>query len=115
MHKGSVYIYKKKKRDAYYSLSYSLIKLQMVSIRRNNNILSLHEFLYRAQVRKVYRDLVRAIYKTHEKEDLMGYARHEFRIHDKETDLQKRRYLLNDGINKISKFMSLIGMLSLKS
>lgn len=86
----------------------------MVSIRQNNNFLSLNEFLYRAQVRKVYRDLVRAVYKTHEKEDLMGYARHEFRIHDKETDLKKRRYLLNDGVKKISKFMLLIGILSSK-
>lgn len=65
--------------------------------------------MFRKQVRGVYRDLVRMIYKSYERVDLMAHARHEFRVHAGETELAQRKYLLNNGIGQINQMLPMIG------
>lgn len=82
---------------------------------RLKSVPSLEEFLFRQQVRSVYRDLVRTVYKSHERKDLMDYVRGEFRVHNNNTGLIiARKYLLNNGINQINQMLPQAGLISTK-
>lgn len=72
--------------------------------------LSLEEFMFRAKVKSTYRNLVRIIYKSHEREELLRYAKHEFELNEKMSDLSQRRYLLNDGVNKINQALAMMNL-----
>ncbi|KAG7662586.1 uncharacterized protein J8A68_003883 [[Candida] subhashii] len=71
---------------------------------------SLEEFLFRNRVKCIYRDLLRQVYKNHEKEALLGFIRDEFRANSQQTDLNYRKYLLSLGINKINHMSASMGM-----
>lgn len=64
--------------------------------------LSLEEFLFRQRVLQTYRNLMRIIYKHHEKQDLLKFAKEEFNINREEKELNHRKYLLHIGLNRIN-------------
>lgn len=78
--------------------------------RSSRKILSLEEFLFRQRLLGVYRQLMRLIYKSHEKHDLIKFARDEFKINREEKDLNHRKYLLALGINRINDMMKIMGI-----
>lgn len=78
--------------------------------RNFDKALSLEEFMFRAKVKSTYRKLIRIIYRTHEKEELLRYAKHEFAISSQVSDLSQRRYLLNDGVNKINQMLAMMDL-----
>ena len=83
-----------------------------VSKSRFAKALPLEEFLFRQRVKSIYRDLIRIVYRNHEKMDLMHYIRAEFKINEAETDLNHRRYLLNLGLKKINEMIYMMGIRS---
>jgi len=86
------------------------IQLYSRKLRNFDNALSLEEFMFRAKVKSTYRKLVRIIYRTHEKEELLRYAKHEFTMNNQVSDLSQRRYLLNDGVNKINQTLAMMNL-----
>lgn len=58
----------------------------------------------------IYRQLLRILVKTHERDDLIKFAREEFKINNKETDLNHRKYLLNLGLQRINDMMRVMGI-----
>lgn len=72
--------------------------------------LSLEEFLFRKRLLSVYRLLLRAINKSHEKDDLRRFVKDEFTINNKETDLNHRKYLLTIGIGRINDMLKQMGI-----
>lgn len=70
---------------------------------------SLEEFMFRKRLKVIYRDVLRLVYKSHEKEALLQYVQGEFRV-GVEKDLNYRRYLLNQGINKINEMVTMMGI-----
>lgn len=80
---------------------------------RFSNGPSLEEFMFRKRLKTIYRDVLRLIYKNHEKDGLLQYVQGEFRV-GVEKDLNYRRYLLNQGINKINEMVTMMGIRSKK-
>lgn len=76
---------------------------------RNRPILLLEEFLFRQKVLQTYRNVMRVIYKHHEKKDLAQYAREEFRL-NKDAELNHRKYLLQIGLNRINDMAKVFGI-----
>ncbi|KAK6457492.1 uncharacterized protein RJT20DRAFT_2048 [Scheffersomyces xylosifermentans] len=76
------------------------------------NALPLEEFLFRQRVKGIYRDLLRIVYRSHEKQDLLRFVRDEFKINGTETDLNHRRYLLNLGLKRINEMITMLGIRS---
>ena len=70
--------------------------------RFKKDILFLEEFLFRLQVLQMYRSLMTAIYKHHERADLARFAKQEFQLESKEMDLTQRKYMLQEGIRRIN-------------
>lgn len=94
---------------------YATTIVPFMRAHRLKSVPSLEEFLFRQQVRSVYRDLVRTVYKSHERKDLMDYVRGEFRVHNNNTGLIiARKYLLNNGINQINQMLPQAGLISTK-
>lgn len=62
----------------------------------------------------MYRDVLRMIYKSHQKEGLLEYARGEFRVkgvgatEGRDGDLGHRKYLLNVGIQRVGEMAATI-------
>lgn len=79
-------------------------------LRNFDKALSLEEFMFRAKVKSTYRKLVRIIYRTHEREELLRYAKIEFTMNNQVSDLSQRRYLLNDGVNKINQMLAMMNL-----
>ncbi|OBA22264.1 hypothetical protein METBIDRAFT_40322 [Metschnikowia bicuspidata var. bicuspidata NRRL YB-4993] len=77
---------------------------------KTKNILSLEEFIFRQNVLSTYRSLMRIIYKHHERAGLAQYAREEFRMNAKETELTTRKYLLQTGIAKVNDMANVMGI-----
>lgn len=77
---------------------------------RQKPFLSLEEFLFRLKVLKTYRDVMRVIYRHHERDELAKFVREEFKFSDRETDLNQRKYLLTLGINKINEMAKVFGI-----
>ena len=73
-------------------------------------VLSLEEFMFRRNVLSTYRSVMRMIYKHHERVGLAQFAREEFRMNSKETELTTRKYLLQTGISKINDMVSVFGI-----
>ncbi|QBM90172.1 hypothetical protein METSCH_E04130 [Metschnikowia aff. pulcherrima] len=73
-------------------------------------VLSLEEFIFRRNVLSTYRSVMRMIYKHHERVGLAQFAREEFRMNSKETELTTRKYLLQTGISKINDMVSVFGI-----
>lgn len=86
------------------------IRLYSRKLRSFDNALSLEEFMFRSKVKSTYRKLVRIIYRTHEREELLRYAKHEFTMNNQVSDLSQRRYLLNDGVNKINQTLAMMNL-----
>lgn len=72
--------------------------------------LSLEEFMFRQRVLQTYRNLMRIIYKHHEKQDLLKYAKEEFRINREQKELNHRKYLLHIGLNRINDMAKVFGI-----
>lgn len=66
--------------------------------------------MFRQQVLSTYRSVMRLIYKHHERVDLARFARDEFRVNSKVTELSTRRYLLQTGIKRIEDMSRLLGI-----
>lgn len=81
-------------------------------LRTNKPVLSLEEFLFRQRLLSIYRSLIRLIYTTHEKDDLIKFASAEFKINNRETDLNHRKYLLTLGVNRINEMIKMMGLKS---
>lgn len=77
---------------------------------RNLQIPSLEEFLFRQRVRHTYRSLVRLIYKHHEKQELLAFARQEFKMNQGEKELSHRKYLLLLGESRMQDFAKMYGI-----
>lgn len=77
---------------------------------RFSNVLPLEEFLFRQRLKSIYRDVLRVVYKNHEKESLLQHVQAEFRINAKETDLNHRRYLLTLGLKQINEMATMMGL-----
>lgn len=45
---------------------------------------------------------MRIIYKHHEKQDLLKFAKEEFNINREEKELNQRKYLFHVGLNRIN-------------
>ncbi|SGZ49454.1 CIC11C00000005586 [Sungouiella intermedia] len=73
-------------------------------------MLSLEEFMFRLRVLHTYRRLMRIIYKHHEKQDLLKFAKDEFRINREETELNHRKYLLQLGLTRINDMAKVFGI-----
>lgn len=71
--------------------------------------LSLEEFLFRQQVKSVYRQITRSVYKHHERQGLMNYLREEFKMNQSQ-DLNYRKYLLSQGIAKANDMANIMGV-----
>lgn len=84
--------------------------LQSLKSRNFDKALSLEEFMFRTKVKSTYRKLIRIIYRTHEREELLRYAKHEFTMSKQVSDLSQRRYLLNDGVNKINQMLAMMNL-----
>lgn len=92
-------------------LPYPMIfQLQRFYSRSNRKILSLEEFIFRQNVLSTYRSVMRIIYKHHERAGLAQFAREEFRMNSKETELTTRKYLLQTGISKINDMANVFGI-----
>ncbi|XYA00108.1 hypothetical protein QA089_002643 [Meyerozyma guilliermondii] len=72
--------------------------------------LSLEEFLFRQQVLATYRRALRAIYKSHEKQDLLAFVKAEFKPSDASKELLQRRYELKKGTEKMEAMFQMMGM-----
>lgn len=72
--------------------------------------LSLEEYLFRQQVLSTYRRALRAVYKSHEKEDLLRYVKAEFKASDVQKELLQRRYELKKGTEKMEAMFQMMGM-----
>lgn len=85
-----------------------------VSSRRDNTgtALLLEDFVLRSKVIAMYRDLVRIVYRTHEKAELMDYVRHEFKTSGIGSDISHKRYLYSTGMDRINQTLSVMGLLS---
>lgn len=86
-------------------------RLRATSKSRFKEALSLDEFIFRRKLLQIYRDLFRLIYKTHEKQELANFVRHEFRLNSQVTDLEQRKYLLNIGVTKINQMLPVMGIM----
>lgn len=53
---------------------------------------------------------MRVIYKHHERKDLARFAREEFHLNSKETDLAHRKYLLQIGTARINELGKMMGL-----
>lgn len=78
--------------------------------RPRKEFLSLEEFVFRQKVLLTYRSIMRIIYKHHERADLAKYARDEFRVNAKETELAHRKYLLHTGIRTVNDMAQVFGI-----
>ncbi|KAK6461968.1 hypothetical protein DFJ63DRAFT_208147 [Scheffersomyces coipomensis] len=88
-------------------------QLKQISIAKSKvrkNILPLEEFVFRSRVKQIYRDVLRLIYKSHEKRDLLEFTKAEFNINANETDLNHRKYLLHLGIRRINEMVTMLGI-----
>lgn len=81
----------------------------MPSPKHLSGTLSLEEFLFRQQIRSIYKQVVRVVYKHHEKFELMRFLRHEFKL-SSDHDLTYRKYLLNQGIGRINDMAAVMGV-----
>ncbi|EGV66013.1 hypothetical protein PSN45_003170 [Yamadazyma tenuis] len=80
-----------------------------VALKSLGPTLSLEEFLFRQQIKGIYRKVVRSIYKHHERDDLMKFLRYEFKIKEKH-DLAYRKYLLSQGTQRINDMAMMLGL-----
>lgn len=72
--------------------------------------LSLEEFVFRLKVLLTYRQVMRIIYKHHEKDELAKFAREEFKMNQEAKELNHRKYLLTIGINRINDMAKVFGI-----
>lgn len=76
----------------------------------NKNVLSLEEFLFRKEVLKTYKDMMRVIYKHHERSELAKFARDEFKLNQGQKSLSHRKYLLQTGLVRMNEMTKLLGI-----
>ena len=76
----------------------------------SNNIPSLEEFLFQQRVKRVYRAVLRQLYKHPEGDDLVRFIRDEFKINANERDLNHRKYLLSLGVSQIASMSASLGL-----
>lgn len=62
--------------------------------------LPLEEFLFRLRVKKVYRDALRQIYASPQKDDLLTFLKHEW-VKEPIPDKSQRQYMLSQGTKQI--------------
>lgn len=70
---------------------------------------SLEEFLFRLQVKGIYRQITRSVYRHHERDELMKYLRDEFKVRN-DLDLSYRKFLLSQGIGKANDMATVMGV-----
>jgi hypothetical protein len=75
------------------------------------NAFSLDEWLFRKEIFKLYRRIVRTAFKTHEKKALVTYAKGEFQQNSKVLEMSQRRYLLNMGMRQYRDLSKTMGFL----
>lgn len=91
-------------------MSLPIMKPSPTLLKRTvNNALSLEEFLFRQQVKGIYKRVMKLIYHHHERDGLLDHLRHEFKLHQSH-DLQYRKYLLNKGIGQINDMSNILGL-----
>lgn len=71
--------------------------------------ISLDEFLFRQQVKHIYRRIMRVAYNHHEKDELIRFIRPEFKVANT-SDLAYRKYLLSQGVIRINDMATIMGI-----
>lgn len=74
-------------------------------------VFSLDEWLFRKEIFKLYRRIARTAYKTHERRELLSYAKGEFIQNKKVEDMSQRKYLLNVGLRQFRDMSKTMGFL----
>ncbi|RCK60382.1 hypothetical protein Cantr_08740 [Candida viswanathii] len=91
-----------------------MIRFYTTKAKFKNSLLGrnipLHEWAFISQARKMYRGLVRQIYKTHERHDLMEFVRDEFKAIARQPNLQQRKYLLSKAMTNINQMTASLGI-----
>lgn len=87
-----------------------LSRLLAKTQRFKNPPLSLEEFLFRQQVLSTYRRAIRAVYKSHEKTDLLAFVKGEFASSGAPKELIQRQYELKKGTEKMEAMFQMMGM-----
>lgn len=89
--------------------------------KENGNILSLDDFIYRSQVLKFYRKVIRTCYEVNDKDqtkDLIEYARGEFRLSHQYQNLKdaklQRNYVLSNGKNHFRDLCKSLGLMGVQ-
>lgn len=95
------------------NVNYARFYLQM-SPKIPMKFMSLEEFMFRTSVRSTYREFLRKISKSHEKDDLRKFVREEFRAGNHVSDLAQRKYMLHEGKKRMDQFLKMIGLLSFR-
>lgn len=75
------------------------------------NALSLNEWLFRKEIFKLYKRIVRTAFRTHERQALVVYAKGEFQQNSKVLEMSQRRYLLNMGMRQYRDMSKTMGIL----
>ncbi|CAK7901735.1 hypothetical protein CAAN1_06S05468 [[Candida] anglica] len=83
---------------------------RLLKRRPVKDFLSLDEWLFRKEVFKLYRNVVRAAYKTHQRNELLAYAKAEFKQNNNASELAQRKYLLNIGTKHFEDMSKSIGL-----
>ncbi|CAK7915367.1 hypothetical protein CAAN3_17S01442 [[Candida] anglica] len=83
---------------------------RLLKRRPVKDFLSLDEWLFRKEVFKLYRNVVRATYKTHQRNELLAYAKAEFKQNNNASELAQRKYLLNIGTKHFEDMSKSIGL-----
>lgn len=74
--------------------------VRSLSTRRFKDALPLEEFLFRQKVKKVYRDALRQIYASPQKDELLLFLKHEW-VKNPIPDISQRQYMLSQGTKQI--------------
>lgn len=75
------------------------------------NAFSLNEWLFRKELFKLYRRIVRTAYKTHERRELIEFAKGQFIQNKEVAELNQRKYLLNVGMKQFRDMSKTMGFL----
>ncbi|CAH2352417.1 hypothetical protein CLIB1423_06S05974 [[Candida] railenensis] len=77
--------------------------------RLTENAFSLNEWLFRKELFKLYRRIVRTAYKTHERRELIEFAKGQFIQNKEVAELNQRKYLLNVGMKQFRDMSKTMG------
>lgn len=78
--------------------------------RQLKSVLSLDEFIFRKEVISLYRQIARTVYKTHQRKELMEFAKTEFASQRHVEDMQQRKYLVHQGKRQFETMAQSLGI-----